>query len=233
MARACLARGFAALAYAQPDPEQLRQLFAQNLTRAHQEFGDADARTAQAARDLAMFLERGGDRVATRTAYREALRLDGQSLGTSAPQTLEDAAALAAISPPAAAAPLWARASQSPDPSIAGPALSSLAQILQASGDRSGAAALLRRAVTQAEAAGGKDGEIVALVLRALAAAAPPEEAIASLRRALEIGRRTAGPRGENSVATARDLAAMLRRLGKVDEAAQIEREFSIGGRGR
>ncbi len=226
--RAAILLALASAGFAQPDAAQYRKLFDQNLARAQREYGESDARTAQAARDLAMFLERAGDRVGTRAAYREALRLDDKSLGPNAPQTLEDAAALAALLPALSAAPLYTRAANSSDPSVAGPALSSLAAIRKAAGDRAGAAALLRRALTQAEAVEGKDGEIVALVLAALADVAPPEEAIASLRRAVEIDRRIAGPRGQATLQAAHDLAAALRRSGRTADASAVEREFGI-----
>jgi hypothetical protein len=228
MAQAPILLALAAAAFAQPDLAQLRSLFDQNLSRAQRDYGATDARTAQAARDRAMFLERAGDKAGTRTAYRETLRLDDQSIGPNAAQTLEDAAALAALLPALTAAPLYARASNSPDPTVAGPALSSLAAIRKSAGDRVGAAALLRRALAQAEAVEGKDGGIVALVLTALADVAPAEEAVAALRRALEIDRRVSGPRGQATLRAAHDLAAVLRRSGRAADAAAVEREFGI-----
>jgi hypothetical protein len=206
----------------------LRRLFEQGLARRLQEFGDADARTAQAARDLAEFLERAGDTAAAQRALQETLRIDDKAFGREAPQTLQDAGALAAISPPASAAPLLLRASNSPDPTVAGPALSSLAAIRKAAGDRPGAAVLLRRAVVQAEAVEGKDGPIVALLLNALASVAEPDEAVASLRRALAIDGKIAGPRAARTLQDARELAALLRKTGHAAEAAAVEREFAI-----
>ena len=73
------------------------------------------------------------------------------------PRALEDAAALAQISPTAEAEPLYRRAAESSDPSIAGPSLSALGGMRKAAGDRAGAAALYRRAVTKAEAIEGRE----------------------------------------------------------------------------
>ena len=185
---------FALAASAQPDPAALRRLFEQGYARRRQEFGEADARTAQAARDLAGFLARAGDTAAARRAFQDAIRVDEKALGSDAPQTLEDAASLAAISPSAAALPLLERAANSPDPTVAGPALSTLAAARKAAGDRGGAAALYRRAIAKAEAVEGNDGAIVALLLKALASVADPGEAAACLRRAREIDRKTAAP---------------------------------------
>ena len=207
----------------------LRRLFEEALARREHEFGPSDPRTAQAARDLGLFLERSGDKPAARRALAEALRIDGAAFGESAPQTLEDAAALAAISTAAQAEPLLRRAAESPDPTVAGPALSSLAAIRKASGDRTGAAALLRRAVSQAEAVDGQDAPIVALVLSALAAVAEPAEAMAALRRALEIDRRSLGPRNARTVQDVRSLSALLRQAGRAAEAAALEREYATG----
>ena len=172
----------------QPETAMLRRLYEENLARRQREYGAADARTAQAARDLGLFLNSSGDKVSARRALAEAVRIDEKALGATSPQTLEDVSALAAISPPAEAAPLLRRAAESPDPTIAGPALSSLAAMRKAAGDQAGAAVLLRRALEKAEMVSGKDGAIVALVLNELAMAVPPEEGSALVERALKIG---------------------------------------------
>jgi len=54
----------------QPDTASLRHAFEENLARRLKEFGSADARTAQAARGLALFLQRKGDKPAARRALR-------------------------------------------------------------------------------------------------------------------------------------------------------------------
>ena len=41
----------------QPDPAALRRLFEENLTRTEKRYGAGDARTAEAARDLGLFLK--------------------------------------------------------------------------------------------------------------------------------------------------------------------------------
>jgi Tfp pilus assembly protein PilF len=159
----------AALAF-QPASSNLRRVFEDNLARQRREFGDADPHTAQAARDLALFLLNDGDRAAARRALADTLKLDESALGPAAPRTLEDAATLAGISPAAQAEPLYRRAAESPDASVAGPALSSLAALRKAAGDLAGAAALYRRALEKAESLEGRKGPVVTLLVRALAA---------------------------------------------------------------
>ena len=86
---------------------------------------------------------------------------------------------------------------------------------------------LLRSAVTQAEAVDGKEGPMVALVLNSLAAVAEPEEAVASLRRAVDIDRRALGPKHARTLQDVHTLASLLRRLGRAGEAAALEQEFT------
>jgi tetratricopeptide (TPR) repeat protein len=163
-------------------------------------------KTAQAARDLGMFLLKDGDRAEARRMLREALRLDEAE---SSPHTLEDAAALAAISPPAEADPLYRRAAESSDPSVAGPALSALGTTRKSAGDRAGAATFYRRAVTKAEAIEGRTGVTVALLLVQLASVSDRAEAVASLQRAIAIDRQSLGPQHPQTRAAERALAAM------------------------
>jgi tetratricopeptide (TPR) repeat protein len=197
----------------QPESAGLRRVFEDNLARRRAEFGAADARTAQALRDLGLFLLKEGDRPAARRALAETLRLDEAALGRSAPQTLEDAATLAGISPAAQAEPLWRRAAEATDASVAGPALTSLAAVRKSAGDLAGAATLYRRAVEKAEAMGGRDSPLVALILTQLALVAPAEEAVAALRRAVAIDQRALGPQNAQTVAAARALAALEARV--------------------
>ena len=114
-----LASGASAL---QPDTGMLRHVFEESLARRQREYGEMDIRTAQAARDLGLFLKRAGDLPASRRALAEAVRIDEKVLGPAASETLADVGDLALILPAAQAAPLFARAVESPDPAVAGPA---------------------------------------------------------------------------------------------------------------
>jgi hypothetical protein len=211
----------------QPDMPAIRKLFEDALQRRQQEYGDADARTAQAARDLGLFLCRSGDAPSARRAMANAVHFDEKALGASAPQTLEDVAALASVSPRAEAEPLLRRAAESPDPTVAGPALTSLAAIRKAAGDPASAAALLRRAVEKADALE-HDGPTVALILNLLAQVVPSKDAVPLLQRALSIDLTKLGPADPQTLQDARKLASLLRAGGQVDEAAKLERQFKI-----
>src|ERR1035437_2261549 len=92
---AALAMGaaIAGLAF-QPETTMLRRVYEENLARRQRDYGAGDARTAQAARDLGLFLNSGGDTASARRALAEAVRIDDKALGRTAAQTLEDVAAL-------------------------------------------------------------------------------------------------------------------------------------------
>ena len=233
----------------QPDRTMLRQMFEEALKRRTAEFGRNDSHTAQASRDLGLFLQRSGDLGGARRVLTETVAIDEAAFGKDAAETLEDVSALAAISPKAGAGPLLQRAANSPDPTVSGPALSSLAEMRTAAGDRPGAAVYLRRALEKAEAVDGKDGTIVALILNALALDVDPKEGIAYLQRALAIDRTKLGEHDPGTIVTelnlsklllaagrvddpggrtkALELAALLRGSGKTSEAAALERKFN------
>ena len=208
----------------QPEPAMLRRLFEEALKRRTQEFGRNDSHTAQASRDLGLFLQRNGDTAGARRVLTDTVAIDEAVFGKSAAQTLEDVSALAAISPPAMAAPLLLRAADSPDASVAGPALSSLADLRTAGGDRPGAAVFLRRALDKAEAVDGKDGTIVALLLNSLALDVEPKEGAAYLERALQIDRAQLGDRDPNTILTEVNLSKLWFAIGRRDDALAMAR---------
>ena len=212
----------------QPDPAAMRKLFEQALERREKAYGDADARTAQAGRDLGLFLCRSGDVQSARRAMTRAVQLDEKAIGANAAQTLEDVATLAGVSPRAEAEPLLRRAAESPDAMVAGPALTSLAEMRKASGDLRSAADLLRRALQKAEAADGPEGVTVLLVLKLLAQVVPPKEAVPVMQRALSIDVAKLGPTDKGTIQDARALAGLLRSTGEMSQAAQVERQFKV-----
>jgi tetratricopeptide (TPR) repeat protein len=198
----------------QPDMVAIRKLFEDALRLRQQQYGDGDPRTAQAARDLGLFLCRSGDAGSARRAMANAVRLDEKALGPAAPQTLEDVATLASVSPPAEAEPLLRRAAESPDPSVAGPALTTLAGMRKQAGDLASAATLLRRAIEKADAME-KDAPTVALILNLLAQVVPPKEALPLLQRALAIDQRKLGPQDPQTAEDAPKLATLQRAIGQ------------------
>jgi tetratricopeptide (TPR) repeat protein len=207
----------------QPDPSVLRRLFEEALARSERQYGATDARTAQAARDLGMFLGRQGETRAAEAALTEALQIDEAVFGASAPQTLSDVAELAGVTPQPEKEPLWLRAADSTDAGLAARALAALGEIHAAAGDRAGAAAFYRRALARQETASGHDTEPVAVCLNALAQLVEVKEGIPLLERALAIDRRVLGARHPQTATTEANLAGLLvhaRRNGEAIRAA-------------
>ncbi len=202
----------------QPDPAAMRRLFEQELEQRRKEYGAADARTAQAARDLGQFLSRNGGASDARPALAEAVRIDEQAFGPGAAQTAADVAELANVSPPAEAERLWQRAAASPSAAVAARALAALGESHAAAGDGSGAAAYFRRALAQQEAADGKQSARVAIVLSALAQMVEPRDGIPLLERALAINRRALDARHPETATTEANLAGMLLHAGRAGE---------------
>ena len=159
----------------------------------------------------------------------DAVRIDEKVFAAAAPETLEDVATLASVSAPAEAEPLLRRAMESPDATVAGPALTSLAELRKAAGDRAGAAALFRRALEKAEIVDGKDGSTVALVLNMLALVVESKEGVLLLSRALAIDKAALGPGHPQTLRDVRKLASLLRETGRTSEARQVEQQFKAG----
>ena len=164
----------------QPDPASIRRLFEENLARQEKQYGAEHARTAGAARDLGLFLKNEKHFEDARTALGRALRADEKVFGSTAPQTLADAAELAAVSPPPEAEPLWQRVSRSADPALSSRALAALGDLRAAAQDIEGAVRLHRQALAKEEQAKGKDAAGVAVRLNALAVLVDPKEGIRS-----------------------------------------------------
>jgi len=70
----------------QPETAMPRRPYEEALSRRQQEYGSADARTAQAARDLGLFLYRAGDKPSARPAMADAVRIDEKALGAAEPR---------------------------------------------------------------------------------------------------------------------------------------------------
>lgn len=211
----------------QPDPAILRRIFEDALARRERQYGTTDARTAQAARDLGMFLGREGNAAAARTSLAEAVKIDEAAFGESAPQTLADVAELAAVSPAQQSMALWQRASGSPDAAVAVRALMALG----ASRKGAEAAAFYRKALARQEFATGEASEPVAVCLNALAQVVEIPEAIALLQRAVKIDRAALGSRHPQTATTEANLAGKLVNAGRYDEALSSAAEaLSIFG---
>jgi tetratricopeptide (TPR) repeat protein len=215
----------AAAAFLQPGPAALRGIFEEGLARRRAEYGVFDPRTAQAARDLGMFLSRHGEAADARNVLDQVVRIDEKLFGADAPRTLEDVAELAAVSPTGQAESLWKRASETTNAGVAARALAELGKLRALADDRVGAAAFYRRALTKDEGAGGKSSASVALDLNALAKVVDAGEAIPLLERALAIDRRVLGSQHAETATTEANLAGLLADTPRDQEAVRLATE--------
>jgi tetratricopeptide (TPR) repeat protein len=206
----------------QPNPAALRGVFEEALARRQEQYGVFDPHTAQAARDLGLFLSRQGERTDARAILDQVVRIDEKVFGAEAQQTLADVAELAAVSPPGQAEPLWKRASEAANAATAARALAELGRMRALAADRTGAASLYRRALAKEEAATGKNSAAVALDLNALAKVVDAAQAIPLLDRALAIDRRILGALHAETATTEANLAGLLADTPRNDEAIRL-----------
>jgi tetratricopeptide (TPR) repeat protein len=212
------------VAYAQPQAGQLRDLYEQHLAEQLRDHGEFDALTAQAARDLGLFLRSHGDPQAAYNALAHAVAIDEKVSGVDAPRTLADVADLASVAPLSDAGKLFERASKSSDAGAASRALVALGEMRASQGDRDGAARYWRQALARQEAAG-PDSTNAAMILNALAQVVEPGEAVPLLRRALALDRRIYGPDYPETGGVDQLLAQALLASGRAVEAVTPGRE--------
>jgi tetratricopeptide (TPR) repeat protein len=217
---------FAAMVlHAQPHPAMLRELYQQHLAEQRRDHGEFDARTAEAARDLGLFLRSHDDSGGAFGALSRAVAIDEKVFGVEAPRTLADVADLATVAPVADAEKLFQRAASSSDAGAASRALVALGEMHASRGDREGAAHYWRQALGKQEAATGPDSENVARILNVLAQVVEPGDAIPLLRRALVLDRKILGPEHPEIGATDQLLAGALLATGKAADAVGPARE--------
>jgi tetratricopeptide (TPR) repeat protein len=209
----------------QPDPAMLRGVFEVGLARRQQQYGVFDARTAEAARNLGVFLSRQGERSDARNILDQVVRIDEKVFGPNAPQTLADVAELANVSVGQEAEPLWRRAAETNDANVAAGAFAALGRLHTQMDDRRGAALYYRRALAKEEAAGHKDGAEAALYLNALAKLVDAAEAIPLVERALAIDRRVLGTGHPETATTEGNLAGLLVDTARNEEAIRLATE--------
>ena len=215
----------AAVVLLQPGPAALRGIFEEGLARRRAAYGVFDVRTAQAARDLGMFLSRHGEQADARNILDQVVRIDEKLFGADDPRTLADVAELAAVSPPPQAEALWKRASGTPDARVAARALAEWGRLRVAADDPSGAAALYRGALEKEEEVGGKASAGVAVDLNSLAKLVDPAEAIPLYERALAIDRRTLGSWHAETATTEANLAGLLADTARNADAIRLATE--------
>jgi tetratricopeptide (TPR) repeat protein len=209
-----------AFALLQQNSAAVRAIFEQGFERRREKYGLYDARTAQAARDLGMFLARHGEEADARKVLEQTVGIDERLFGANDARTLADVGELASVTPENEAEPLWKRAAESTDATVAANALAELGRIRAAAGDRAGAAALYRRALTKE-----KDNATIALDLNALSKIVEPPEAIQALERALAINRRVLGTMHAETATTEANLAGLLADTPRNAEAIRLASE--------
>ena len=214
----------AAAASAQPHPEQLRDLYRQHLAEQQHEYGEFDARTAEAARDLGLFLRAHNDSQSAHDAFTRAIAIDEKVFGPDARRTLADVADLASVSPIADAPQLFERAAKSSDPAAASRALVALGEMSASQGDSERAARYWRQALNRQDAAA-PDSANAAMILNVLAQVVDPPEAIPLLQRALALDRKLYGPDYPETGGVDQLLAQALLATHKAAEAIGPARE--------
>lgn len=202
-----------AFALLQQNPAALRSIFEEGLERRREKYGVYDARTAQASRDLGMFLASHGKEADARTVLDEAVHIDERLFGANDARTLADIAELASVTPESQAEPLWKRAAESTDAAVAARALAELGRI-------TGTAAFYRKAIAKE-----KDSATMALDLNALSKLVDPPEAIGLLERALAIDRRVLGTMHAETATTEANLAGLLADTPRNAEAIRLASE--------
>src|SRR5581483_2179209 len=89
----------AAVLFGQPHPAMLRDLFEQHLAEQQRDHGEFDARTAESARDLGLFLRNFGDNPGAYSALSRTVAIDEKVFGPDAARTLADVADMATVAP--------------------------------------------------------------------------------------------------------------------------------------
>lgn len=195
----------------QQNPAALRSIFEEGFERRREKYGLYDVHTAQASRDLGMFLARHGEEADARNVLDQTVRIDERLFGANDPRTLADVGELASVTPDAA--PLWKRAAESTDAAVAARALAELGRI-------TGAPEFYRRAVEKE-----KDPATIALDLNAFSKLIEPTEAVQLLERALAIDRRVLGPMHAETATTEANLAGLLADSPRNSEAIRLASE--------
>jgi tetratricopeptide (TPR) repeat protein len=215
----------AALIMLQQNSAALRSIFEEGLEHRREQYGLYDPRTAQAARDLGMFLSRHGEQADARNVLDQVVRIDEKLFGATDPRTLADVAELASVAADSQSEPLWKRASESTNAAVASRALAQLGKRHALEGDQSGAATLYRKALAKEEEAAGKNSAGAALDMNALSKLVDAPEAISLLERALAIDRRVLGTDHAETATTEANLAGLLADTPRNAEAIRLATE--------
>ena len=190
------------------DAQHFAALYEKAFLERAATYGEKDARTLEAARNLGLFLIKERKREAAETWLRRALGI-AQSLHKQySPEiaTIQEALAQA-VTGDSERQELHRQAARCTDPAIAA---SNLAKLAALQGDD---ATLLQQALTKQEQATGPQSAPVAARLNDLGLAllnVKPAAAAALFRRAMAINERTLGPRHPETATTLNNLANSL-----------------------
>ena len=216
----------AAVAFLQPGPAALRGIFEEGLARRRAEYGVFDTRTAQAARDLGMFLSRHGEEADARNILDQVVRIDEKLFGPDAPRTLADVAELAAVSPAGQAEPLVeARIGNGGRRAWRRGRWRNWANYARSRTIEPGRRRFTEGHSQRTKRLSGKSSAGVALDLNALAKVVDAAEAVPLLERALAIDRRVLGPRHAETATTEANLAGLLADTPRNEEAIRLATE--------
>lgn len=210
-----LAAWLAAAVAFQPDPEALASLFRQALAEREKQFGGNHPRVARAASDLGLFLRNQGRRSEAEPLLRRAAEIDERELGAASLLFGEDLENLASVLDPVDGVPVYRRAAQHPNAGVAARALTRLASLEEARGNRPAALELYRTALAKDE---------TAQRLNDAALLEDPKAAEPLLRRALAIQEKALGPRHPETAVTANNLANVLLATGRAAQAEPLAR---------
>ena len=204
------------------DPRHFTALYERAFAERIEKFGEKDARTAEVARNLGLFLAKQGDRANAETWLRRALSISEQMHQPRSRELCEAREALArVVTGESERRELHRLASRSDD---AATAARNLAQLAALEGND---VSLLRQALAQQERATGPQSAPVALRLNDLGLALQePEPAVSTglFRRALAINQRTLGAQHPETATTMNNLANVLAATGEASAAEVLQR---------
>jgi tetratricopeptide (TPR) repeat protein len=205
------------------DPRHFAALYEKAFAERAEKFGERDARTAEVARSLGLFLSRQGDRAGAEIWLRRAL---GIAEASHAPRSREVATAQEALahvtSGESERQELHRQASQCDDPAVAARNLAALAAL---QGDD---VSLYRQALAKQEQASGRASAQTALRLNDLGLALDPPQAIPLFRRALAINEATLGRQHPETGTTLNNLSNALLAIGQAAAAEPLQRRALI-----
>jgi tetratricopeptide (TPR) repeat protein len=205
-------------------PSTFQTLYEQVLTEQENRLGSRDKQVARAAADLGLFLQSIGEFEKAVPTLEKAIEIDTANEDPAVPADQENlASVLAALNRPADELRMLQLAAQGKDPAVAARSLARMAVL-----DPANAETYYRQALTNEEAASGKEHPRVAVLLNNLALALRQKNddraAEPLLRRATAIQQKAFGANSPAVASTLNNLGSLLQSMGKMAEAEQAER---------